>query len=248
MGEEVKGEMKGARAPSSVLFMENITKRFPGVLALDKVSFDLREGEIHALVGENGAGKSTLLKILEGTYLPDEGRILIFGKERKFRSLNDSRRIGVEIIPQEIQIAPNLTIAENIIMRYTIFGRYLYCIGGNPESARLSGISVMKFQTLVYTISGFLAAFGGIILASRLGAAQTSAGGDYGLQSVSAVLLGGTTLAGGEGGVLGTLIGVAIIGVLRNGLIMINMPSYYQFVATGIALLTAVLIDVLKKS
>ena len=129
-----------------------------------------------------------------------------------------------------------------------MFGRYIYSIGGNAEAAKLSGINVDRIRILVYTLSGLLSAFGGIILASRLGAAQTTAGSQYPLNSIAACVLGGISIAGGEGVIFGALIGVAIIGVLQSGLIMINMPSYYQWIATGLVLLIAVYVDTMKKS
>ena len=134
------------------------------------------------------------------------------------------------------------------VLRYTVFGRYIYSIGGNAEAAKLSGINVDKIRILVYMLSGMLSAFGGNILASRLGAAQTTAGSQYPLNSIAACVLGGISIAGGEGVIFGSLIGVAIIGVLQSGLIMINMPSYYQWIATGLVLLIAVYVDTMRKN
>lgn len=100
----------------TILKCENIRKQFPGVLALDNVRFDLRKGEVHALCGENGAGKSTLIKILTGLYSKDGGVITFEGKELKIRSVQESREIGISLIPQEIHLAQTLTVAENICM------------------------------------------------------------------------------------------------------------------------------------
>lgn len=184
-----------------------------------------------------------------------QGLVLIISKgyaimvpARDFAFLGQTKVFG---IPLPIIILIILYIIFYIILKNTLFGRYVYCIGGNREAAKISGLNVDRIQTLVYTISGLLAAFGGIILSSRLGAAQTTAGLNYALDSVAAVVLGGTALSGGKGNVLGTLIGITILGVLQNGLIMVNMPSYYQFVATGVVLIIAVLvqnIDVNKKA
>ncbi len=99
-----------------LLKMEKITKRFPGVLALDNVDFDLREGEIHALVGENGAGKSTLIKILGGVHQPDGGRIILNGQEVHFSSPVDSQKAGISVIHQELNLAENLSVAHNIFL------------------------------------------------------------------------------------------------------------------------------------
>ena len=100
----------------TILKCENISKQFPGVLALDNVQFDLRKGEVHALCGENGAGKSTLIKILTGLYSKDKGVITFAGKELKIRSVQESREMGISLIPQEIHLAQTLTVAENICM------------------------------------------------------------------------------------------------------------------------------------
>jgi len=91
-----------------ILRVENITKKFPGVVALDRVSFDLRRGEVHALVGENGAGKSTLMKILSGVYQPDEGTIYLNGQPVVFRDPVEAQRAGISIIYQELNLMPGM--------------------------------------------------------------------------------------------------------------------------------------------
>lgn len=161
--------------------------------------------------------------------------------DKVFSIIGTTRIFGT--VPLPIIILAVLYLIFFIILKYATFGRYIYCLGGNPEATRISGININMVTIVVYTCSGLLAAIAGIILSSRLGAAQTTAGGSYALDSVAAVVLGGTVLSGGKGGVLGSLMGVAIIGVLQNGLIMVNMPIYYQFVATGLVLLVAVLMQ-----
>lgn len=104
------------RMSKTILKMEDIRKVFPGVVALDRISFDLKEGEIHALLGENGAGKSTLIKILGGIYTPDAGRIYIDGQEVKIEGVQDARKHKISIIHQELCLAPNMTVAENIFL------------------------------------------------------------------------------------------------------------------------------------
>ena len=101
---------------SKVLEMRNISKSFPGVKALDDVSFDLKAGEVHALVGENGAGKSTLMKVLAGIYSKDSGAILINGNEVKIESVRDAQRLGIAMIHQELNLMNHLTVAENIFI------------------------------------------------------------------------------------------------------------------------------------
>ena len=126
------------------------------------------------------------------------------------------------------------------ILKHTVFGRSIYCIGGNPEASRISGINVDKVVITVYILSSMLAVFAGVVLTSRMGAAQVSAGGTYALDSVAAVVLGGVALSGGKGSIWGAFLGIAIMGVMQNGLIMIQMPTFYQFIATGIVLILAV--------
>ena len=103
-------------ATGELLRTEGLTKIFPGVVAVDAVDFDVRIGEIHALVGENGAGKSTLIKILGGVYLPDKGKIILDGKEAAFSSTHQSQESKIAVIYQEFNLVPDLSIAENIFI------------------------------------------------------------------------------------------------------------------------------------
>jgi len=129
------------------------------------------------------------------------------------------------------------------ILTQTRLGRYVYALGGNEVTAKLSGISVGKIKVTVYAISGLLAALAGIILTSRLSSAQPNAGMGYELDAIAAVVLGGTSLAGGMGSVLGTITGALIIGILNNALNILNVSSYYQMMVKGLVILAAVLVD-----
>lgn len=130
-----------------------------------------------------------------------------------------------------------------IILQKTTFGRHTYAIGGNEVAAKISGIKVNKIKFLIYGISGLMSALAGGILTSRLNSAQPTAGTSYELDAIAAVVLGGTSLTGGKGRIVGTLIGVLIIGVLNNGLNLLGVSSFYQQVVKGIVILIAVLID-----
>lgn len=130
-----------------------------------------------------------------------------------------------------------------ILIEKTVFGRSVYAVGGNEEVARLSSIATVKTKALVYVISGAMAALAGIILTSRLSSAQPTAGAGYELDAIAAVVIGGTSLAGGRGRIFGTLIGVLIIGVLNNGLNIIGVSSFYQQVIKGLVILVAVILD-----
>ena len=130
-----------------------------------------------------------------------------------------------------------------IILQKTTFGRHTYAIGGNEVASKISGIKVNKVKILIYGISGLMSALAGAILTSRLNSVQPTAGTSYELDAIAAVVLGGTSLTGGKGRIVGTLIGVLIIGVLNNGLNLLGVSSFYQQVVKGIVILIAVLID-----
>ncbi|WP_047154655.1 ABC transporter permease subunit [Aneurinibacillus tyrosinisolvens] len=129
------------------------------------------------------------------------------------------------------------------VLRKTTFGRQVYAIGGNEEATVLSGIKVDRVKIVIYSITGFLSAMAGIILTSRLNSAQANAGVGYELDAIAAVVLGGTSLSGGRGWIFGTLIGSMIIGVLNNGLNLLEVSSFYQQVVKGTVILLAVLLD-----
>ncbi|NPC94379.1 ribose ABC transporter permease [Bacillus sp. WMMC1349] len=130
-----------------------------------------------------------------------------------------------------------------MILHKTPFGRRTYAIGGNEKAAYISGIKVARVKVLVYSLTGLLSALAGAILTSRLNSAQPTAGTSYELDAIAAVVLGGTSLAGGRGRIAGTLIGVLIIGTLNNGLNLLGVSSFFQMVVKGIVILIAVLLD-----
>ncbi len=129
------------------------------------------------------------------------------------------------------------------ILNHTCFGRYVYAIGGNEQVAKLAGVNVNRVKITVYALSGALAALAGIVLTARLESAQPTAGLAYELDAIAAVVLGGTSLAGGKGRITGTLIGALIIGTLNNALNILDVSSYYQMIAKGGVILLAVMLD-----
>lgn len=149
-------------------------------------------------------------------------------------------------IPIPIYITLILFVVGHYILTNTRFGRYTYAIGGNEEATKLSGIKVNNIKIWIYGISGVLAALAGIITTSRLFSAQPTAGTGYELDAIAAVVLGGTSLAGGVGKITGTALGAIIIGVLGNALNLLDVSSYYQMMIKAAVILIAVLID--KKS
>jgi len=130
-----------------------------------------------------------------------------------------------------------------LLLKKTTFGRRVYAVGGNEEAAILSGISATRIKVYVYSLTGFLAGLAGIILTSRLNSAQPTAGQMYELDAIAAVVLGGTSLTGGKGWIVGTIIGALIIGVLNNGLNLLGVSSFFQQVVKGSVILLAVLLD-----
>lgn len=129
------------------------------------------------------------------------------------------------------------------VLKKTTFGRRVYAVGGNEEASRLSGIKVDRIKVYVYALTGTLAALASLILTSRLNSAQPTAGNMFELDAIAAVVLGGTSLTGGRGWIVGTLIGALIIGVLNNGLNLIGVSSFFQQVVKGAVILVAVLLD-----
>ena len=129
------------------------------------------------------------------------------------------------------------------ILKKTTFGRRVYAVGGNEEASRLSGINVDRIKIYVYSLAGGLTAIASLILTSRLNSAQPTAGNMFELDAIAAVVLGGTSLTGGRGWIVGTLVGALIIGVLNNGLNLIGVSSFFQQVVKGAVILIAVLLD-----
>ena len=134
-------------------------------------------------------------------------------------------------------------LAAWYMLHHTRLGRYIYALGGNEAATRLSGISVNKVKIIVYSLCGMLASLAGIIEVARLSSAQPTAGTGYELDAIAAVVLGGTSLAGGKGRIVGTLIGALILGFLNNGLNLLGVSSYYQMIVKAVVILLAVLVD-----
>jgi ribose transport system permease protein len=134
----------------------------------------------------------------------------------------------------------------HVVMTRTTFGRYVYAVGGNAEAARLSGVPVQRVVLAVYVLCGLLAGLGGIVMASQLKSGAPTYGQMYELYVIAAVVVGGTSLSGGEGRVLGTLIGALIIAVIQNGMNLTGVESYTQKVVLGLVIFAAVLLDRLR--
>lgn len=150
-------------------------------------------------------------------------------------------------LPIPVIIAFFVVLISYYVLTQTRFGRQVYALGGNREAVRLSGINVSWLEIRVYIINGGLAALGAIILVGRLNAAQPIAGEGYELDAIAATVIGGTSLAGGVGSVIGTAIGALIMGVLQNGLTLLNVASYSQRLIIGIVIILAVFLDQVRR-
>ncbi len=135
-----------------------------------------------------------------------------------------------------------------VFLNSTKYGYHIYAVGGNEYSASLTGINVKKIKILIYVLSGLFAAIGGLLMTSRLGVAAPTAASGYELDIIAAVAIGGISLRGGEGSIWGTLIGAAIMQVIRNGLVLMGFPAYWQPAAIGGVIILAVTIDQIKKA
>ena len=143
-------------------------------------------------------------------------------------------------IPNHVWVLLIVSVVGMLVLRFTVYGRSIYTLGGNREAARLAGLRVDLLTISVYVICAALASLAGIIVASQLLAGSATLGTNSALTSIAAVVLGGASLAGGKGGIGGTLIGVLILGTLANGLALLAVPAFYQTIATGVVLLLAV--------
>lgn len=186
-----------------------------------------------------------------GTMTIGRGLALILSDGRPVSNLSDSFNFlgsGTVLgIPVLILIFILVFALCSIILNKTVLGRYIYAVGGNEQAARASGINVDRVKLAVYSISGLLAGLAGILLASRITTGQPNAGAGFELDAIAAVVIGGTSTSGGKGSMAGTLIGVLLIGVINNGLDLLNVTSYYQQVVMGIIIIGAVVLDSLNQ-
>ncbi|NDL55691.1 ABC transporter permease [Phytoactinopolyspora mesophila] len=175
-------------------------------------------------------------------FLVTDGTTL-YGMPEAFGWFGQSRHLG---IPMPVIFAAVIALVIWLVLRFSTTGRRWYAVGGSAEVARLSGINVRWMRFFAFTVAGSVAALGGIILVSRLGSASATSANNYMMLAVAAALLGMTVLKSGQANIGGTLVGVAIIGVMSNGLNIIGVNTYYQQVLTGLIIVAAVLLSALK--
>ena len=186
-------------------------------------------------------GSMTYLRGLSYSLL--DGQPLV-ATELGYRGVGNGSIAG---IPQPVVIMVAVYAVLWFVLERTRFGRHVYAVGGNSEGARLAGINVKRVLMTVYMIGGATAGVAGVIFSARVLSAQPTAGNGYELDAIAAVVLGGTALAGGRGRILGTLIGAVIIGVLSNGLVLMNVPFFYQLIIKGVVIILAIGLDSLKR-
>lgn len=181
-----------------------------------------------------------MLSVAKGLTLLYTGGEPIWGFGDSFKFIGGGKIFS---IPVPVIIAVCLYIFALVILNLTQVGKYIYAIGGNQRAVRLSGVKVERLKTAIFGISGFFAAASGIVLASRLASAQPTAGSGWELDAIAAVVLGGTSLYGGEGGMAGTLVGALIFSVINNGMILTGIPTFFQYVVKGGIIILALLLD-----
>ena len=181
-----------------------------------------------------------MLSIARGLTMLWTGGFPITGLGADFGYIGTGYFLGV---PMPVWISAALVALFVVVTRRTRFGRYIYAIGGNERAAVLSGLNVKRTKLLVYTLCGGLAGIAGLLVAARLDSATPGAGMTYELDSIAAVVIGGTSLSGGRGSILGTVLGCLIIGVLNNGLVLLEVSPFWQQVIKGLVIIVAVAVD-----
>lgn len=180
-----------------------------------------------------------------------ELRPIYFTNVEGFRDIATGSLIGNFLpqynVPNAVLILFVAAIIGSFILTKTVLGRYTFAIGSNEEATRLSGVNVDLWKILVYTVSGTFAGIAGIVIASRLNSAQPALGQGYELDAIAAVVIGGTSLTGGSGTVMGTIIGAFVLSVLTNGLRILSVPQEWQIIVTGVIIVFAVFLDIIRR-
>ncbi|MDR3211810.1 MAG: ABC transporter permease [Planctomycetota bacterium] len=237
----------GAVIGISGMILARLLKAYPGHTVLWVVlvlvvclligvvnAFFINELKIPPLIVTLGA----MTSLRGGVYLTAERGLPVFGFQ--FKDIGQGVIWGV---PVPVIIMALVFILGGIFLRYTRPGRYIYGVGGNEEASRLSGVNVKLIRYLVYSLAGVMSGLAGLVLLSRIHSAQPRAGSGYEMDIITAVVLGGVSITGGEGRISTVVTGVLIMGVLTNGLILINVNEYWQQVIKGLVLIAAVGFD-----
>lgn len=176
---------------------------------------------------------------------------IYFTDTPEFRDIATGSMVGAVVpgfeIPNAVLILFGSAILGSFILFKTVLGRYTFALGSNEEATRLSGVNVDFWKIAVYTVSGVYAGIAGVVIASRLNSAQPALGQGYELDAIAAVVIGGTSLSGGSGSIMGTIIGAFVISVLTNGLRILSVPQEWQIVVTGAIIILAVFFDMVRR-
>lgn len=175
------------------------------------------------------------------------GIVYVFTDGRPVTGVSDAYkyigRASWGVVPVAVILYVVFLLVGTFLLKYTKYGRHVFAVGGNKQAATVSGINVKRVEFLVYVISGFCAAFAGLLLSSRIQTGQPAGGNGYELDAITAAVIGGASLSGGKGSVFGSFIGILVVGILTNGLDLLNVSSYYQQIIKGAIILLAVLAD-----
>ncbi len=193
-----------------------------------------------------------MMWLLKGLSLIVSGvKPIYFNDTENFYMISQASLIGAILpsvpIPNGVLILFVIAVAASFALNRTLLGRYTYVLGGNEEAARLSGVNVDAWKIAIYCLGGSICGVAGLIIASRLNSAQPALGQGYELEEIAAVVIGGTSLSGGTGSILGTIIGAFIMSVLTNGLRILSVAQEWQFVVTGVIIILAVYGDNLRR-
>jgi ribose transport system permease protein len=168
----------------------------------------------------------------------------VLGIPEDFRNWLSATVFG---LPMSVVLVAIVAVCAWLMLRKTPIGEYLFAVGGNEEASRVAGVPVERTKIVAYAISGALASLGAMIVVARLGAAEPILGNLWELEAIAAAAIGGASLLGGKGGIVGTLLGAIILGGMRNGLTLMNVQAFYQLLATGIVILLAMMVDRLTR-
>ncbi len=193
-----------------------------------------------------------MMMLLKGLSLVISGtKPIYFNDTEGFSAISQDSLIGYFVpslpIPNGVVILFLVAIGASIVLNRTVLGRYTFALGSNEEAVRLSGVNVNFWKIVVYSLSGAICGVAGLLIASRLNSAQPALGQGYELDAIAAVVIGGTSLAGGAGTILGTIIGAFIMSVLTNGLRIMSVAQEWQTVVTGVIIILAVYTDILRR-
>ncbi len=193
-----------------------------------------------------------MMMALKGLSLVISGtKPIYFNDTEGFTAISQDSLIGTLVpavpIPNAVLILFLVAALASVVLNRTVLGRYTFALGSNEEAVRLSGVNVTFWKIVVYTVSGAICGIAGLLIASRLNSAQPALGQGYELDAIAAVVIGGTSLSGGSGTVLGTIIGALIMSVLTNGLRILSVAQEWQTVLTGVIIILAVYADILRR-